>query len=82
MGTDQESCTQRWYCPTCEKTGAVKYNNPAEVMSVIYSIRTDHGKVSPECGAPVGRLQVLNEKGLGAMEPEEKAEILRKFNIN
>lgn len=52
---------QPWDCEKCHKSGVARYDNKADVMSVIHSIEDDHSRVSPGCGFSIQHITVSAE---------------------
>lgn len=49
---------QSWQCPKCGKSGQVKHEPAADVMSVVDLIARDHKRSSPQCKQPMRRIRV------------------------
>ena len=52
---------QRWYCETCNRTGAVNYEEHADLMEVIYKVDDDHRSMSSKCPTGYRGIRVIND---------------------
>jgi hypothetical protein len=52
---------QPWDWEKCHKSGVARYENGADVMSVVNSIEDDHSRVSPDCGFSIQHITVSAE---------------------
>jgi hypothetical protein len=50
---------QTWRCENCGNSGVARYDDGADVMSVVHAIEDDHKRVSlSECGFDINRIRV------------------------